>query len=230
MKSLRSLSRAATPPMVATLIGLLLVPAAAIGCPCGEVPKPEAKAPELNRLAGIEYSKTPEAKKQFADAIAGAKKAILDNANVKWPAIVSDIDETLLDNREEFEAHPDFKWSNFEKWMWEAKAPTLKPTAELLSWARQRGVAIFLITGRPEKDRPATIQNLLRQGVAYDGLYMRPESEPHTVAEEMKTKWRKKIEDMGYTIVVNIGDQYSDLYGGHSIDCEKLPNKMYYIP
>lgn len=34
---------------------------------------------------------------------------------------------------------------------------------------------------------------------------------------------------MGFKIVVNIGDQVSDLVGGYALDCEKLPNKMYFV-
>jgi acid phosphatase len=143
---------------------------------------------------------------------------------------VADIDETILDNREEFSSHPDFKWSEFEAWMQRAEAPLLKPTADFLSWARGQGYAIFLVTGRREKDRAATIQNLVRRGVDYDGLYMRPDNYKGAAAEVMKTAHRDSIEKMGFKIVVNIGDQFSDLYGGKAEECVKLPNKMYYIP
>ena len=35
---------------------------------------------------------------------------------------------------------------------------------------------------------------------------------------------------MGFTILVNVGDQDSDLAGGHAVRPFKLPNPMYYIP
>jgi hypothetical protein len=34
---------------------------------------------------------------------------------------------------------------------------------------------------------------------------------------------------MGFKIVVNIGDQDSDLAGGFALDGEKLPNKLYFV-
>jgi len=34
----------------------------------------------------------------------------------------------------------------------------------------------------------------------------------------------------GYTIIANIGDQYSDLVGGYAEGEFKLPDPMYYIP
>jgi predicted secreted acid phosphatase len=220
-------ARAVAPLMVAAC---LLIAPMAMACPCSEIPKPDPNKPELVRDAGIKYTYTAEYRKQFADAIADARKAVVEHMNEARPAVVADIDETILDNREEFETHPDFKWAEFERWMQKADAPTLKPTADFLGWARKQGFAVFLITGRPEHDRAATIQNLVRRGIAYDALYMRPGDDMKDVAEEVKTAWRKKIEDMGFKVVVNIGDQFSDLYGGYSIDCEKLPNKMYYIP
>lgn len=217
------------PCVVAAFMLSFLAHSICIACPCSEIPKPEAKGPDLDRATGIQFSQTPEYHREFQDAVTTAKQALIEHAKDGRSAVVADIDETVLDNRPEFESHPNFKWSEFEQWIQKADAPTLKPTAELLSYARSHGYAVFLITGRPEHDRAGTIENLVRRGVAYDGLYMRGDHDSGP-AEDMKTAYRKTIEDMGFKIVVNIGDQFSDLYGGHSIDCEKLPNKMYYIP
>lgn len=85
-------------------------------------------------------------------------------------AIVSDIDETLFDNREQFEKMTKPNWEQFNAWVNEARAPLLQDTFLFLKWAREKGFAIFLITGRPESDRFATISNLVRNGVSYDGL------------------------------------------------------------
>ena len=37
-------------------------------------------------------------------------------------------------------------------------------------------------------------------------------------------------EELGFTILVNVGDQDSDLAGGHARKAFKLPNPMYFIP
>ena len=53
---------------------------------------------------------------------------------------------------------------------------------------------------------------------------------------EYKAGTRKHIEDavvdggLGYDIVLNIGDQFSDLQGGYSDASLKLPNPTYYLP
>ncbi len=45
-----------------------------------------------------------------------------------------------------------------------------------------------------------------------------------------KAACRKEIESKGYHIVVNMGDQLSDLEGGHADGEFKLPNPMYFVP
>jgi hypothetical protein len=41
---------------------------------------------------------------------------------------------------------------------------------------------------------------------------------------------RKHIESLGYNIVGNFGDQFSDLKGGFADRTFKIPNPMYYLP
>jgi predicted secreted acid phosphatase len=143
-------------------------------------------------------------------------------------AIVSDIDETVLDNRPCLKDWSKENWDVFFNWVEESKAPKLKESAEFLQWARDKGFAIFFVTGRHEKLRAATIVNLNRQGFNYDGLYLRVDGD-NRPAEVYKPEVRASIEKMGFVIVENIGDQFSDLAGGHSADCQKLPNRMYFI-
>jgi predicted secreted acid phosphatase len=217
---------------LAVALTLLLwsgVSPSAIGCPCSEIPKPQAPAEPLDQPAGLEFTHTPEYTKEFDAAIDGAKQAITKHAGEPKVAVVADIDETLLDNRPYFEKHLHSEWNQFHGWIDDAASPPLKPTADLLAWARDKGYAVFLITGRSENERLPTIENLLKQHIAYDGLYMRHNGDKR-LAEVMKTEHREAIENMGFKIIMSIGDQFSDLYGGHAEDCEKLPNKMYFIP
>lgn len=199
-------------------------------CPCKEVKELAAKPINTseNVLDGLRWTHTPAYTKEFTEAIKQARVACLKHIGKPNVAIVADIDETVLDNRPHMETNPVIGWKGFEPWVQQAKAPTLKPTADLISWARKNGYAIFLVTGRYESTRKATIENLLKNGVAYDGLFMRQDGN-HVPAEEFKSAYRKAIEDMGFRIVLNIGDQVSDLLGGYSEECIKLPNKMYFI-
>lgn len=204
---------------------------AATAAPSSDFHVPALEPKDIDCEHGLEFTKTSAYAREFKTAVDGAKafckSYMAAHPNERNLAIVSDIDETLLDNRDEIKAHCR-NWDEFSKWMQEAKAPTLPLTAQFLAWAREQGLAIFLVTGRSECDRKATIINLIKDKIAYDGLWVRPDGD-HTPAEEYKTAVRKKIEELGFKIVINIGDQISDLAGGHALDCEKLPNKMYFI-
>lgn len=223
--------------LLAQVAALYLIPSntglvlSADACPCSEV-KPLEKVPPDDLQAGIKFGETSEYKKEFDEAIKSARKFcegyLKEHKGERNLAIVSDIDETLLDNRPCLRDRKEWNWDIFHKWVAQAEAPTL-PTAEFLAWARKNGIAIFLVTGRTEKNRAATIQNLVLRNVSYDGLYLRAQGDKRPAAE-MKTQFRKDIEDLGFKIVLNIGDQISDLSGGYSQECTKLPNKMYYVP
>ncbi len=45
-----------------------------------------------------------------------------------------------------------------------------------------------------------------------------------------KSAARADIEKQGYEIVANVGDQYSDLAGGHADAAYKLANPFYFLP
>jgi hypothetical protein len=46
---------------------------------------------------------------------------------------------------------------------------------------------------------------------------------------EFKASARGTIEAQGYKIIANVGDQWSDLNGGHSEQNFKVPNPFYFI-
>jgi acid phosphatase len=59
---------------------------------------------------------------------------------------------------------------------------------------------------------------------------MRPGHTTTPSAADYKAPQRARIEAMGYTIVANIGDQPSDLKGGHAERAFLLPDPFYTIP
>ena len=103
-------------------------------------------------------------------------------------------------------------------------------TLELFNLAKQNGVAVFFITGRRENTRAHTESNLTREG--YDGwqqLFLKPDASTDTTVQ-YKSGARATIEGQGYRIVANVGDQYSDLAGGHEDIGFKLANPFYFLP
>jgi hypothetical protein len=146
-------------------------------------------------------------------------------------AIVLDIDETSLSNYQYLEA------ANFTgataalaTSLFAATAPAIAPTLDLADDANRKGVAVFFITGRPDIQaiRDKTEENLTSAG--YSGwaeLVLNPGDAGGTVA--YKSGARAEIIDDGYDIVVNMGDQDSDLKGGNADRAFKLPTPYNFI-
>lgn len=166
----------------------------------------------------------------------------------KAPAIVLDIDETSLSNWPVINAD-DFGFiavgpcdlsssgvpigaCGWIKWIMQARDKPIIPTLELYRQARRQGVAVFFITGRPESLRAATERNLRAAGYSdWNALVMEPGNLPRLKsAADFKAPARKKIEEQGYTIVLDMGDQQSDLLGGYAERTFKLPDPFYYVP
>jgi hypothetical protein len=148
-------------------------------------------------------------------------------------AMVLDIDETSLSNYEDIAA------TNFSGTtaalalsVVQADSPAIDPTLDLFNAAKRRGVAVFFITGRPDSIpgvRERTETNLTAAGYSgWQHLYLNPDTSQGTVPYKAGT--RADIEGkQGYRIVVNVGDQESDLHGGHADRAFKLPNPFYFI-
>jgi len=59
---------------------------------------------------------------------------------------------------------------------------------------------------------------------------MRPDSSrSDTYVSCFKSKARAQIESNHFTIIANIGDQFSDLVGGHAERTFKVPDPLYFI-
>lgn len=152
-----------------------------------------------------------------------------DKHYIENGAIVSDIDETLLDNREYYKNFKLYTKENWEEWIARSESTLLTPAYEFLKWAKERGYKIFLITGRGEAYREATLKNLDKYKIPYDEIFFKPDDYDELTAVIYKTSIRKKLTDEGYKIIVNIGDQKSDIEGDYGKGF-KLPNLIYTVP
>lgn len=161
----------------------------------------------------------------------------------KKPALVLDIDETSLSNWEEIKANG-FGFfpggtcdrlpagpCGFEAWTQSASADAIAPTLRLFAIARTLGVAVFFVTGRSETMTRQTAENLSRVGYrGWAGLTLEPAGSHFASAADFKAPIRSSIEAQGYTILATVGDQRSDLVGGHALRGFLLPNPFYFIP
>ena len=154
-----------------------------------------------------------------------------DNFVSKDPAIIVDVDETVLDNSS-FQSRTILSGLSYPngwaKWVNESKATAVEGVYEFLHYANESNVKIFYVTNRLESFREPTIRNLKSLGLPFDdnlnSLIMR---EDENVRD--KTKRRKNIAE-DYRIVLLLGDQLTDFistkeaYVYHS-DRKKLANK-----
>jgi hypothetical protein len=143
-------------------------------------------------------------------------------------AIVLDIDETSLSNYAQLDTN---NFSNASGALAVAAvlgtSPAIAPTVGLYQAARAAGISVFAITGRPTVVETQTKQNLSNAGYTdLSGIFFKPGSD---AVIPFKSGQRAAIEAAGYRIIANVGDQESDLAGGHADRSFKLPNPFYFI-
>ena len=148
-------------------------------------------------------------------------------------ALILDIDDTTLST------YPEMLGANFayiepafDQWLEAAQAPAIPGTLRLYKEAQSLGVSIIFLTGRKETQRAATERNLRAQG--FDNwklLVMRPTDHGSQTIGAFKAVARGQIAGAGYSLVLNVGDQWSDLKGKPEAEYSvKYPDPYYFIP
>jgi hypothetical protein len=176
-------------------------------------------------------------------AKAGANLAVkIRHPHATRKAVLFDVDDTLL-NTYSYEIYSNFVYNpasnasfvNGDVFRAVPHMVALEKRAEAL------GYTVFFLTGRPEAQRAGTIANLTGEGydVTSSRLFLKDYGVDTWLSScasacttiQYKSLTRKHIEnDLGYDIVGNFGDQYSDLLGGYADRTYKIPNPMYYLP
>jgi hypothetical protein len=164
-----------------------------------------------------------------------------DSAGDAKPAVVFDVDDTTLSNYN-YDATHDFGYDPVTNAQCVAAKcfPAVFGTVDLVKWVTAQHIAVFFITGRPAAQQADTLANLQDQGFPTPtGIFTKVTTAPYPSylpcapncsTTEYKSDTRAHIESMGYHILANVGDQYSDLNGGHADRTFKMPNPMYYLP
>lgn len=147
--------------------------------------------------------------------------------------VIFDVDETVLSNYPQMAAK-DFGYVPEEWVIWvdKAAAPAIKPMRDVYRVARKLDVDVIFLTGRhaPEEE-VGTIKNLELQGMGeYERIIFRGDSDTAPTAAERKRLRRIQLEQEGWTIIASLGDQGSDIAGGHAERIFKLPNPFYEVP
>lgn len=145
-------------------------------------------------------------------------------------AIVLDIDETTLSNYQDLER---FGFTHNTQALTAAfmlgQSPAIEPVLNLYEYAIQRGVHVFFISERLNTPEiiSKTVQNLKQAGYTkWDNLILKPLDSKQT-DQEFKIATRRYIASQDYDIIMNVGDQDSDLKGGYAEIKVKIPNPFY---
>jgi len=176
------------------------------------------------------------------------------------PAIILDVDDTTLATwNYEVASNWAYNPVTNATYVTGELFPPVPGMVQTVTAAAAEGYAIFYLTGRPAVQEAATLGNLTSNGVGVDagypapttlsngedGLFTKPavadypdylkaacSGDPNgsCTTAHYKTATRAHIESLGYDIVANFGDQYSDLVGGYADKTFKLPNPNYFLP
>ncbi|HYM93919.1 MAG TPA: 5'-nucleotidase, lipoprotein e(P4) family [Chitinophagaceae bacterium] len=148
-----------------------------------------------------------------------------ETASSKPKAIITDIDETILDNSAD-EVHHDLQGKGFDpaewaKWTAMAAADTVPGALSFLKYAASKGVEVFYITNRDEKDREGTLKNLQKFNFPdADNMHL-------IVRQNVSSKEARRQQVMSdHEVVLLFGDNLSDfsaLWDKKTVD-ERLQN------
>jgi len=138
--------------------------------------------------------------------------AALAKGTSKKPAIVLDLDETVLDNSphqamtvKEGKGYP-YKW---DEWINKAEAAALPGAIDFLKYTESKGVDIYYISNRKTNQLDATIKNLERVGAPQA-------TKEHILLQDPKEKGKEKRRELvsqSHDIVLFFGDNLSDFTG-----------------
>ncbi|RZU19161.1 putative acid phosphatase of HAD superfamily subfamily IIIB [Kribbella rubisoli] len=200
------------------------------------------------------------AKEARSVAAAGTRWISAPHHTRQTKAILLDVDDTSLAtwNYEIF-SNWAFNPTTNADYVLNQRFPAVPGMVDLVKTAASKGYAIFFLTGRGAAQEKATLGNLTTDGIGVDagypdpttlsngedGLFTKPAvadypdylkkacaADPNGSCTTIhyKSATRAHIESLGYDIVANFGDQFSDLKGGFADRTFKLPNPNYYLP
>ncbi len=168
--------------------------------------RPAAQAPAA--AAAVDYGTWQRDVLKVTDEVRPyLEKRIAEGAGQKLASVL-DIDNTSLETH--FHPFP--------------PTPAVKPVLEIAKQAKERGVAVFFVTARPDLIELVTKANLTSVGYPVDGLYQRTFGDLFGSPAEFKAAKRAEIEGRGYVIIANIGNNGTDFAGGHAERGFKLPD------
>jgi 5'-nucleotidase (lipoprotein e(P4) family) len=141
----------------------------------------------------------------------GTHKLSRRSSRVKPPAVIVDVDETVLDNSR-YQAElilrgVAYTQESWQAWCNRAEAGAVPGAVDFLNYAFRRGVRVFYITNRRLGEKTGTMANLTKLGfpdVSEDTVMIREQA-----ATASKESRRQRVGSR-YRIVLLVGDNLND--------------------
>ncbi|WP_346319064.1 5'-nucleotidase, lipoprotein e(P4) family [Chitinophaga sp. YIM B06452] len=178
--------------------------------------------------------------------IAGERVEVMSHQQTLRPrAIVTDIDETVLDNSpytaKTTLAGKTWSQSTWEEWTAKAACDTVPGAPSFFKYAAEKGFTVYYVTNRLESERAATLKNLQRYNFPFADNEHLILSSGNSNKEERRNAIAQKYE-IAMLVGDNLGDFAEDFYkktpAGRNAAVERLqeqfgarfimlPNAMY---
>lgn len=180
--------------------------------PEAKMPAPKVQEYLMASTLFVQQSAEYQALCMQAYNVASSRLLEAVTAGVESPAVILDIDETVLDNSaySAWQVASDNPYSS-ETWaLWTdlAAAPEVPGATAFLNLADSLGVALFYVSNRDTSALLPTIKNMADLGMpqlAQSQFYLKTNTSG-------KAERRKKIEDMGYEVLLFVGDNLGDFH------------------
>lgn len=148
----------------------------------------------------------------------------------KSTSVVFDIDETMI-SEYQYMIDNDFGWPErvIDAAQYITTFPAIPAVLNFFNYCKNKNVNTFIVTSKRQKYQTYVLELLANAGYSgWTGLYLRPDEDQGTI-QNYKTNTRKAIMEGGNEILINLGDQPSDVNGGYAIFPIQLPDPFYLI-
>jgi 5'-nucleotidase (lipoprotein e(P4) family) len=213
--------------MLAALVALVV----ALGCATPQVARPAPDPPASDLLNAVLWMQRSVEFKASALTAFALARIRLDQAlaDPNWtgapkeqtgayqslpPAVILDVDETIMDNSG-YQAWMTLRGTTFDPKTWNAYVNTVASRAvpgalEFARYADGKGVKLFYISNRTAEEEPATRQNLEKLGFPMGG------SVDTMLMTRKQPDWgsakgtRRAFVAKSYRVLLNVGDNLGD--------------------
>jgi 5'-nucleotidase (lipoprotein e(P4) family) len=124
-------------------------------------------------------------------------------------AVITDIDETILDNSPYnallLEKGTSYDRESWKEWVMQKRAKALPGALDFCKFAKEKGIEVFYVSNRHNDQIAATLENLKTEGFPYaDSSHVLLKTETSN-----KTERRNKVLE-SYTVIMYLGDNLRD--------------------